>query len=95
MTKNEILEKVKEIKRLEETKGEPFKNVKLKTLKEPLLQEVLGKQGNILKVGDFVVRVSFREKNLEQPYIQIYTKESYQKYLDFYSLKEVKKTEQN
>ena len=88
MSKKDIIEKIKEIKRLEEVKGEPFASVKRKILKDQLLPEVLGKQGNLLKIGDYVLKVAFVEKDMKRPYIQIYTKESYQKYLDFYAFKE-------
>lgn len=72
MDKEVKLTKIKEIKRLEEAKGEPYRKVKRKALRKQLLE-------NLEKDPEFVGDYVLTESGTEPSYLQIYTEESWEK----------------
>ncbi len=74
---NQLLIIVDEIKRLENTKDEPFKKVKLKILRNKLLENISDRPK---KVGNYILKKSYQNRDPKKPYVQIYTTGSWKRH---------------
>ena len=77
-----LIADIEEIKRLKETKGEPFAKSKYRKLKQELLKYM---EGEKMKVGEYILVKGYANKNPDKPYIQIYTKETLEARNQYYS----------
>jgi hypothetical protein len=80
MEKKIIIQQLKEIKRLKEVRGEPFKTAKLNFLKNEVLKKV-GEE--IVKVGSYVLQKGYVNKDTDRPYLQIYSKKTWKIHEDW------------
>lgn len=72
MNKDTKLTKIKEIKRLEKAKGEPYRKVKRKALRKQLLE-------NLASDPEFIDDYVLTESGTEPSYLQIYTRDGWEK----------------
>jgi len=77
MLKKDKLKKIKEIIRLRQAKGEPFRKVKIKGLKRQLAENL---KSDPEFIGDFVLKEGYYE---HKPYLQIYTKKTWKKHINW------------
>lgn len=78
-----MLELIKKIKSLEETRGSPFNSVKLKEARKEITQKLIRKGVEILEVENYILKVGYTSKDRTRPYTQIFTKESFKKHKEY------------
>ncbi len=78
MFKNQIYQQIREINRLNRTKTEPFRKLKIKFLKNEILKQI---EEDLeiapIKVGYYVLVKAYSNGDIMKPYLQIFTKKTW------------------
>lgn len=70
---------IKKIKKLELNKGKPFNSINLKKTRLQLTDQILSRGVEQIKVDNYIIKVSYTNKDKSMPYIQIFTTRGYER----------------